>query len=58
MNGLVGIEVLTAMVVDSFIFWDITPFGPVEVNRRFGETYCLQLQGRKVSQISNQQRAE
>jgi hypothetical protein len=26
------------------------PCGPVEFNRRFGGTYCLHLQGPKVSQ--------
>jgi hypothetical protein len=29
------------------IFWNITPCGPLSVNRRFGETYRLHLQGRK-----------
>jgi hypothetical protein len=31
----------------SIIFWDITPCSPFSVNRRFGGTYCLHLQGRK-----------
>jgi hypothetical protein len=31
----------------STIFWDITPCSPLSVNRRFGGTYSLQLQGRK-----------
>jgi hypothetical protein len=31
----------------STIFWDITPFSPLSVNRRFGGTYRLHLQDRK-----------
>jgi hypothetical protein len=33
---IVGFEVLAAVVVKSSIFWDITPFSPFEVDRRFG----------------------
>jgi hypothetical protein len=36
------------------IFWDITPCNPLSVNRRFGGTYDLHLQGRKMSWASNQ----
>jgi hypothetical protein len=42
-----GSEVLTAVVMKSIIFWDITPCSPLSVNRRFGGTYRLHLQGRK-----------
>jgi hypothetical protein len=42
-----GFEVLTAVVMKSTIFWDITPCSPVKVNRRFGRIYRLHLQGRK-----------
>jgi hypothetical protein len=41
----VGFEVLTAVVMKSTIFWDISPCGPLSVNRRFGGTYRLHLQG-------------
>jgi hypothetical protein len=34
----VGFEILTAMVMKSIIFWVITPYSPLKVNRRFGET--------------------
>jgi hypothetical protein len=34
----------------STIFWDITPCSPLSVNRRFGGTYRLHLQVRKISQ--------
>jgi hypothetical protein len=43
----VGFEVLTAVVMNSTIFWDIMPCSPLSVNRRFGGTYYLHLQGRK-----------
>jgi hypothetical protein len=33
--------------IKSTIFWDITPCGPLSVNRCFGGTYRLHLQGRK-----------
>jgi hypothetical protein len=37
----VGFEVLTAVVMKSFIFWDIAPCNPLKVNGRFGGTYML-----------------
>jgi hypothetical protein len=40
-------EVLTAVVMKSTNFWDITPCSPLSVNRRFGGTYRLHLQARK-----------
>jgi hypothetical protein len=42
-----GYEGLTAVVMKSSIFWDITRCSPFQVNRRFGGTYHLHLQGRK-----------
>jgi hypothetical protein len=36
------------------VIWDITQCSPVKVNERLGDTYLLHLQGRKVSQASNQ----
>jgi hypothetical protein len=44
----VGFEVLTAVVMKSTVFWDITPCSPLSGNRRFGGTYRLYLQGRKT----------
>jgi hypothetical protein len=38
----------------STIFWDITPCSLLKVNRRFGGTYRLHLQGRKISRARNQ----
>jgi hypothetical protein len=36
------------------LFCDITPCSPFKVNRRFGVTYRLHLQGRKISQAKYQ----
>jgi hypothetical protein len=30
------------------VFWYITPCSQVKVKRRFGETYCLHIQGRRA----------
>jgi hypothetical protein len=53
----VGFEVLTAVVVKSCIFWDVTPCSPLKLNRRFGGTCRLHLQGRRISQARNQREA-
>jgi hypothetical protein len=41
----VEFKVLTAVVMKSSVFWDIMPCSPLKVNRRFGRTYPLNLQG-------------
>jgi hypothetical protein len=38
----------------SSVFWDITLCSPLKVNRRFGGTYRLHLQGRGISRARNQ----
>jgi hypothetical protein len=35
------------------VLWDITPCRPLKVNRRFGETFRLHLQARKISRTRN-----
>jgi hypothetical protein len=45
----VGYEVLTAVITNVIVFWDISPCSPY-VNRRFGGTYHLHLQGRKSAE--------
>jgi hypothetical protein len=35
--------------IKSITFSDITPCSPLKVNRRFGGTYCLHLQGRRIN---------
>jgi hypothetical protein len=44
----VGFEVFTAVVMKSTIFWDMTLCSPLSCNRRFGGTYRLHLQGRRI----------
>jgi hypothetical protein len=39
------------------IFWNTTPYTPLKVNRRFGETCRFHLQGRSISQARNQHEA-
>jgi hypothetical protein len=41
-------EVLTAVVVKSSIFWDLTSCSPLKVNRRFGGTFRLHLHGQRI----------
>jgi hypothetical protein len=50
----IGFEVLTPVVMKSSIFWDTTPHSPLKVNRLFGGTSLLHLQGRKICQARNQ----
>jgi hypothetical protein len=45
-----------SFVMRSSIFWDIT-CSPLRVNRRFGETCLLHLQGRIIKQTRNQREA-
>jgi hypothetical protein len=40
------------------VFWNITPCSLLKVNRRFGGTCRLHLQGRRISQARNQCEAE
>jgi hypothetical protein len=40
----VGFEVLTAVVMKSSIFWDIRPWSPLKINRRFGGTCRLRVE--------------
>jgi hypothetical protein len=37
---------------------DITPYSPLKVNRRFGGTYRLHLQGRRISPTRNQRESK
>jgi hypothetical protein len=45
----VGSEVLTAVVMTSTIFWVIMPCSSLEVNRLFGGTYRIHLQGQRIN---------
>jgi hypothetical protein len=42
------------MIVNSSIYWYITPCSPLKVNRIFGGTCRLHLQVRRISQERNQ----
>jgi hypothetical protein len=53
-TSYIEFEGITAMVMKSSIFWDITPCSPLEVNRRLGGTCRFHLQGRIISQGRNQ----
>jgi hypothetical protein len=48
----VRFEVFTAVVLKSIIFWDMTPCSTLSFNRRFGGTYRLHLQGRRIVQAA------
>jgi hypothetical protein len=41
----IGFEVLTAVIMKSTIFWDITTCSPLRVKRSFGGTYRLNFHG-------------
>jgi hypothetical protein len=45
------------MVMKSINFWNIMPCSLLTVNRRFGGTYRLHLQGSRISQVRNQREA-
>jgi hypothetical protein len=49
----VGFEVLTPVVMKSYIFWNATPCTSLNVSRRFGGTFRLHLQVRRTSQVRN-----
>jgi hypothetical protein len=55
--SLVKFEVVTAVVMESSTFWDITPCSPLKVNRRFREICRLHLQGRRISHERNKREA-
>jgi hypothetical protein len=50
---LAGPGVLTAVVLKSCIFWDITPCRPLRIIRRFGGTCCLHFQDRRINEVRN-----
>jgi hypothetical protein len=48
-KGLVQYKILTVVVTNGALFWDLAPWSP-GVNQRFGGTYHLHLQGRKSAE--------
>jgi hypothetical protein len=53
----VGFELLTTGVTVSSVFWNTAQCSQMKVNRRIGGTYFLHLQGRRISQATNQSEA-
>jgi hypothetical protein len=51
------VEFLRAVVMKSSIFWDIMSCSPLKVNRSYGGTGRLHIQGLRVSQVRNQHEA-
>jgi hypothetical protein len=47
----VGLEVLMTIVMKNSVFWDITPYSPLKVNRHFGGMCILHLK-RRICQAS------
>jgi hypothetical protein len=47
---VIGFEVLIPVVLKRSIFWNITPCSPLKVNRCFGGTCLLHLQGRRLNE--------
>jgi hypothetical protein len=52
-----GLQALTAVIIKITVVWDLTRCSPVNVHRRFGWTYCLHLQDRRVIQTCNHHEA-
>jgi hypothetical protein len=50
----IAITFLKILCKSSAIFWDVTPCSPLSINRRFGGTCRLYLQGQKISWARNQ----
>jgi hypothetical protein len=49
-SDYIGFEVLTAVVMKSFTFWDIALSSPLNVNQYLRGICGFHLQGRKISQ--------
>jgi hypothetical protein len=46
--SIVRFEVFTAVTIKNAVFWDVAPCRSCKLNRCFGGTYRLHLQGRKI----------
>jgi hypothetical protein len=51
---VLGFEVLTPVVMNISIFWDIMLYSPLKINRCFEETERLHLQDRIICPTRNQ----
>jgi hypothetical protein len=55
-----AVYLLPVKLLRTYVFWDITPYSLVKVNRHFGETYCLHSQSfeeRAIQEASMKQMA-
>jgi hypothetical protein len=52
-----GLEILTAVTMNSSIFLDMTPYSPLKVSGSFGATYRLHLQVQKANKARIQHEA-
>jgi hypothetical protein len=43
---------LNIFSLESTIFWDMAPYNPLKANRRFGGTYRLNLQGKRINRAN------
>jgi hypothetical protein len=53
----VGFEVLTAVFMKSFVFWDLMTYNPLKVNQHFGRTCLFHRQGPRITQARNEHEA-
>jgi hypothetical protein len=54
---IVRLGALTAVVMKSYVFWNIMPYSPLKLNRRFGGICHLHFQGRRIKEIRIQHEA-
>jgi hypothetical protein len=54
MQNILEFQAVSAVVMNRSVFWDTTPCGSLKVYRRFGETFRLYLQSRRISLVRNQ----
>jgi hypothetical protein len=52
----VGFQVLAVVSMNSSDFWHTTPYRSLKVDRRFGVTYCLKIQGRSKSEAKSRRK--
>jgi hypothetical protein len=50
---LLGFEVLTAVIMNKLVFWDMS-YSPLKVKRRFGETYHIHFQSPRISEAKKE----
>jgi hypothetical protein len=51
---VLDLRFFTAAVMKNSVFWDVTPYRQFIFERRFGGTYRLHLQGRRIREARTQ----